>query len=413
MKPAALSVLLAALLQLVMLPAYAGSSDEDRWTSAERTVLATLRLSRLPPVRPDPSNAVERSPAAAALGKRLFFDTRLSRNGKVACASCHLPEQQFQDGRPVGQGVGTGIRRTMPIADNAGQTWFFWDGRKDSLWSQALGPLEDAAEHGGNRLAYAKLLERHYRGEYEAVFPAMPALAGLPDHAGPNGTPEERAAWNRLSAAQQQDVTRVFANMGKAIAAYEATLHYGPSRFDDYIAGTLKGDPAAASLLSSSEKRGLRLFAGKAQCITCHNGPLMTDQYFHNTGVAPHDKNKPETGRAAAIAQLLRDPFNCLGPYSDAAPRDCRELRFIATEDTHMDGAFKTPSLRNVALRAPYMHSGQIGTLAGAVRHYAAAPRSATGHNERRPMALSEQEVADLAGFLATLSGEIREGGAP
>lgn len=404
------SVTFALAFAGALQPAPANAADNDAWTAGERAVLASLHISRLAPARPDPSNAAERLPAAAALGKRLFFDTRLSKNGKVACASCHAPDKQFQDGLPVGQGVGTGIRRTMPIAGNAGQTWFFWDGRKDSLWSQALGPLEDGAEHGGNRLAYARLLGQHYRGEYEAVFKTMPALAGLPDDAGPNGTPDERAAWRRMSEAQQRDVTRVFANMGKAIAAYEATLHYTPSRLDHYIDATLSGDPSAASLLSASEKRGLRLFAGKAQCITCHNGPLMTDQYFHNTGVAPHDRGKPETGRASAIAQLLRDPFNCLGPYSDAAPRDCRELRFIATDDAHMEGAFKTPGLRNVAARAPYMHSGQIGTLSGVVKHYAAAPKAAAGHNERQPMALSEQEIADLAGFLNTLSSPIREG---
>jgi cytochrome c peroxidase len=185
-----LAAVLAAALQLPAAPARAGGGEES-WTTAERAVLATLHISRLPAARPDPSNAVERSPAAAALGKRLFFDTRLSKNQKVACASCHVPDQQFQDGLAVGQGVGTGIRRTMPIGDNGGQTWFFWDGRKDSLWSQALGPLEDPAEHGGNRLAYAKLLERHYRGEYEAVFRTMPALAGLPDNAGPSGTPDD------------------------------------------------------------------------------------------------------------------------------------------------------------------------------------------------------------------------------
>lgn len=415
MKAAALAWLLAlaAAMPLLAMPARAAAGDEDAWTAAERNVLSSLHIARLPAARPDPSNAVERLPAAAALGKRLFFDTRFSRNQQVACASCHLPAQQFQDGRAVAQGVGTGIRRTMPIPDASRQTWFFWDGRKDSMWSQALGPLEDAAEHGGNRLAFAKLMERHYRSEYEALFRAMPSLAGLPDDAGPNGSAAERAAWNGMSEAQKQGVSRVFANMGKAIAAYESTLHYAPSRLDKYIDATVKGDAAAASLLSSSEKRGLRLFAGKAQCITCHNGPLFTDQHFHNTGVVPHDRGRPETGRQAAIALVLRDQFNCLGPYSDASPRDCRELQFIAADDPHMDGAFKTPSLRNVALRAPYMHAGQIGTLDGVVRHYAAAPPSATGHNERRPMALTEREIADLAGFLATLSGDIREGAPP
>lgn len=416
MTAAPRSWLHAAALAVVMHvagPAVAADRNEDAWTTGERTVLSSLHLSRLPAARPDPSNAVERLPAAAALGKRLFFDVRFSKNQKIACASCHSPDQQFQDGKALAQGMGTGIRRTMPIADVNRQPWFFWDGRKDSLWSQALGPLEASSEHGGNRLAYAKLMDRHYRSEYEAIFPGMPTLAGLPDDAGPDGTAAERAAWGRMSEAQRKDVSRVFANMGKAIAAYESTLHYTESRLDKYIDATLKGDAAAPGLLSSSEKRGLRLFAGKAQCITCHNGPLLTDHYFHNTGVVPHDGNQPETGRMAAIALLLRDPFNCLGPYSDAAPRDCRELQFIASDDPHMDGAFKTPSLRNVALRAPYMHSGQIGTLTGVVRHYAAAPRARAGQNERRPIALSEQEITDLAGFLATLSGQIKEGATP
>jgi cytochrome c peroxidase len=399
-------------LVVMMLLAYgvAGATENDAtWSQVERAVLSSLQLARLPAPSPDPSNAVERLPAAAALGKRLFFDKRLSANQQVACASCHQPERQFQDGRALAQGVGTGIRRTMPIADSGRQTWFFWDGRKDSLWSQALGPLEDPNEHGGNRLAYARLMSQHYRSEYEGLFRAMPALDGLPDNAGPNGTPAERAAWQQLSAAQQTEVSRIFANMGKAIAAYESSLLHGAARLDLYIDGMLRGDAAADGMLTSSEKRGLRLFIGKAQCVTCHSGPLLTDKYFHNTGVAPHDQQRPESGRAAAAAQVLKDQFNCLGPFSDAAPRDCRELQFMASDDPHMAGAFKTPSLRNVALRAPYMHAGQLGTLNDVVRHYAAAPRAATGENERRPMTLTEQEIADLAGFLSTLSGPVKE----
>jgi cytochrome c peroxidase len=116
---------------------------------------------------------------------------------------------------------------------------------KDSLWAQALGPLEDPNEHGGNRLAFAKLMRQHYRSDYEALFSAMPNLDGLPQHAGPNGTAAERAAWNKLSEAQRRDVSRVFANIGKAIAAYEATLHHGPAPFDNYIGATLRGAPAA------------------------------------------------------------------------------------------------------------------------------------------------------------------------
>lgn len=402
---------LAALLMAMPLMALATGlkAEADAWSTVERAVLSSLLLDRLPARLPDPSNAVERIPAAVALGKRLFFDKRLSANQQVACASCHQPERQFQDGRTLAQGVGAGIRRTMPIADSSRQTWFFWDGRKDSLWSQALGPLEDPNEHGGNRLAYAKLVSRHYRAEYEALFRAMPALDSLPDRAGPNGTAAERAAWLQLSEAQRLDVSRIFANMGKAIAAYEASVRHGPARLDSYIDGTLRGDAAANAILTQSEKRGLRLFIGKAQCITCHSGPLLTDMYFHNTGVAPQDPKRPASGRAAGVALLLKDEFNCLGAYSDAAPRDCRELQFLAGGDPLMTGAFKTPSLRNVAMRPPYMHAGQIATLEEVVRHYAAAPRSAIGTNERRPMALSEQEIADLAGFLGALTGPIKD----
>jgi cytochrome c peroxidase len=399
---------LALAAYLFCLLAQAASGADDVWSASERATLESMQLSRLPAARVDPSNAYEGSPAAAALGKRLFFDARLSANQKVACATCHVPDKQFQDGKRTGVGIGVGIRRTMPVADIGGQAWLFWDGRKDSLWAQALGPLEDPNEHGGNRLAFAKLMRQHYRSDYEALFAAMPNMDGLPDHAGPNGTAAERAAWNKLSEAQRHDVSRVFANMGKAIAAYEATLQHGPAPLDGYIAATLSGAPAAPAMLSSSEKRGLRLFIGKAECISCHGGPLLTDQHFHNTGVPAHD-SPAELGRASAVAAMLRDQFNCLGPYSDARPGDCQELQFIARDDPHMIGAFKTPSLRNVALRAPYMHAGQIATLTGVVRHYAAAPAAAVGRSERKPLRLSEQEIADLAGFLATLSGPIVE----
>jgi cytochrome c peroxidase len=385
----------------------------EAWSSAELALLKTLHIGALPAPAPDPSNAYEGSPAAAALGKKIFFDPRFSANGRVSCASCHDPGKQFQDGRPLGVGIATGLRRTMPIAAGSASPWQFWDGRKDSVWSQALGPLEDAREHGGNRVAYARLLLRHYRQEYEAVFQALPDDKSLADDASPVGTPAEQAAWARMSEAQRGAVSRAFANMGKAIAAYERTLQHGPSRLDGYIAATLAHPAGGEGMLSPGEKRGLRLFIGKAQCISCHAGPLLTDQHFHNTGVPPRDRSNPDRGRAAAIETVMKDEFNCLGPFSDARRRDCAELEFIAADDPHMLGAFKTPSLRNVALRPPYMHAGQVATLAEVIRHYAKAPEAVVGHNERRPMALSEQEVTDLAAFLGTLNGEIREMNTP
>jgi cytochrome c peroxidase len=391
----------------------------DRWDAADIDVLASLRLSQLPPTPPDPSNAVEGSPAAITLGKRLFNDVRFSRNQAVSCASCHDATKQFQDGLPSGRGIGLGSRRTMPIVGAGHSPWLFWDGRKDSLWAQALGPLEDAAEHGGNRTRYAQLINTHYRSEYAAAFRTMPDLARLPPDAGPAGTPAERAAWKAMNAGARQDVTRVFANMGKAIAAYEKTLAHGETRFDRYVEGAVRSDSGAQRVLTQQEVDGLRVFIGKGQCVSCHNGPLFSDQHFHNTGVPPRDAAKPDRGRAAAIAKVRADEFNCLGPFSDAKPTQCQELRFMATDDASMEGAFKTPGLRGVSLRPPYMHAGQFASIEEVIAHYTRAPAAmvgqtelahgGSGHSERKPIRLSEHEVKALASFLGTLSGPITE----
>jgi cytochrome c peroxidase len=386
----------------------------EPWSAAERATLASMTLARLPAPPADASNAVEAHPDAIALGRRLFSDTRLSANGQVACATCHDPQRHFQDGRPLGQGVGTGARRTMPIAGAAHSPWLFWDGRKDSLWSQALGPLEDAAEHGATRAQLARLLQTHYRAEYEGLFGPFPSLEGVPAQAGPQGSPAQRAAWQRLPAAQREVVDRVFANLGKAIAAYERTITPGESRFDRYVNAVLKGDAEGQPALTPQEIRGLRLFIGKAQCSTCHNGPLLTDQHFHNTGVPPRDASRPDRGRSATVAAVQGDPFNCLGPHSDAPAAACQELRFIAADDPGLEGAFKTPGLRNVAERSPYMHAGQIPTLEAVVAHYVRSPAAAVGHSElahggrghaeRPPIRLTDEEARELVAFLRTLS---------
>lgn len=393
-----------------------GFTWADAWSATDKAVLASMSIDKLPPPPRDASNAVEAVPAAAALGNRLFAEVRFSRNEAVSCATCHAPDRQFQDGFPVGRGVGTGSRRTMPIAGAAHSPWLFWDGRKDSLWSQALGPLEDAVEHGSNRTRIAKVLHAHYRAEYEALFGPMPDLSRLPEDAGPQGNAGERAAWEAMNPKRRKDVNQVFANLGKAIAAYERTITPAESRFDRYVAAVVAGDASGQQALSSQEVNGLRLFLGKGQCVTCHNGPLLTDQHFHNTGVPARDPARPDRGRATATIKAQRDEFNCLGPFSDAAPDACLELRFMVTDDSALEGAFKTPSLRNVSLRPPYMHAGQLASLEEVVAHYVKSPAAAVGHTElahegkghaeRKPIRLSESEVRDVAAFLQTLSAK-------
>jgi cytochrome c peroxidase len=381
----------------------------DHWSAEELAVLSSMHISQLAPAPSDPSNAAEGKPGAIALGRQLFFDKRLSGNGAVSCASCHDPAKGFQDGLPQGRGVGLGNRRTMPVAGAGHSPWLFWDGRSDSLWAQALGPLENPAEHGGTRARYARLVQTYYREGYEKVFGAMPRLAQLPEDASPNGTPAQRQAWASLDEATRTEVTRIYANTGKAIAAYEKTLHFSGSRFDAYVQATVRGDPDAPQLLTEAEKRGLRIFIGEGRCATCHNGPLLTDQHFHNTGVPRLDPKHPDLGRSAATALVANDEFNCLGKFSDARPEQCEELAFMVKDDPSLVGAFKTPGLRGVALRAPYMHAGQFGSLKDVVGHYRKAPAAPVGKSELEKIRLSDADVGYLVAFLGTLDSAVRE----
>ncbi len=120
--------------------------------------LRSLWIGSLPELPADPSNRVADDPAAAALGEAIFFDERFSANGQVSCATCHEPERAFTDGLARGRGIGETPRSTMTVLGTAYSSWLFWDGRKDSQWAQALGPLENAAEHGGNRGMYAQVV---------------------------------------------------------------------------------------------------------------------------------------------------------------------------------------------------------------------------------------------------------------
>jgi cytochrome c peroxidase len=212
----------------VGLPGFVASA----WSEEDLALVRSLSLEALPPAPADPSNRVADDPRAAELGRTLFFDTRFSSTGDVSCATCHLPDRQFQDDRALAQGVGRTDRRTMPIAGMARSPFLFWDGRKDSLWSQALGPLESAVEHGGDRTQYAHLVAEHYAKPYQAVFGELPDVRALPAHAGPVADPEAAAAWEAMRAEEREAVNVIFANTGKAIAAFERTIEPRESRFD-------------------------------------------------------------------------------------------------------------------------------------------------------------------------------------
>jgi cytochrome c peroxidase len=347
------------------------------------TASMDLALSNLEALPADPTNRWADDPRAADLGHRLFFDTRLSSNGRVSCSTCHDPRKDFQDGTPLAKGVGTTDRRTMPIAGTAYSPFLFWDGRKDSQWAQALGPLESPVEHGGNRAQYAQVIAKHYRPDYETVFGRLPDLHDA------NG------------------ITQVFVNIGKAMAAYERRIQLAPSRFDRFVAQWKERGTPPKDVLTADEAAGLALFVGKANCTQCHNGPLFTNNEFHNTGVPQRPGLPPDRGRFTALAAVKSDEFNCRSRWSDAKPGECAELEFLAPASHSHERAFKVPSLRNVAERAPYMHAGQFATLGEVLEHYNRAPAAPGGHTELKPLGLGKAELRQLEAFLRSLSGGV------
>jgi cytochrome c peroxidase len=354
------------------------------WTDAEIEILRSLWLGSLPPLPPDPTNAVADDPRAADLGQQLFFDTRMSANGAVSCASCHQPERRFTDGLPKGQGVASSKRNTRSIVGVAYSPWLYWDGRKDSLWSQALAPLEDPNEHGSDRVKVVELVTQNpeYREDYESLFGAF-------------------------APAEVDAIDAAFANVGKTIAAFERLLMPSPSRFDDYISALLDGNESEqAAALTTDEILGLQLFIGQAGCTQCHNGPLLTNNEFHNTGVISFPGEVPDKGRVAGVREVRLDPFNCAGDFSDDAEVVCTELEYART-GPELIGAFRTPSLRNLENTDPYMHKGQFNTLAETLRHYNEAPLAMIGHNEAKPLGLSGRKLQQIEAFLGSLAAPL------
>lgn len=393
----------------------------DGWTPAQRALLESMTIDALAPPPADPSNRVAQDPAAIALGHRLFFAPHLSSNGRIACASCHEPARRFTDGRAVSLGVGVGNRNAPTLVGVAWSPWMFWDGRRDSLWAQALAPLESAAEMNLTRVEVVRRIasDPEAAALYREAFGRPPIDTGvgtLPLRAGPFGDPEARSAWARLSSTEREAIDAAFANAGKALAAYQRLLVPGPGRFDRYVnaLGRPPGEPEASYGLNATELAGLRLFLDpeRTRCLRCHNGPLFTNQGFHRVGTDRTADGLPGYGRFLGLQAVLLDPFNCLGAFSDAEPEACRELRFLRRD--HVDaeiGRFKTPTLRGLRETAPYMHDGRFATLAAVIDHYRSPPPGGPevpGGHELLPLELAAGEREALVAFLETLDGEVQ-----
>ncbi|MCR9243568.1 MAG: hypothetical protein NXI31_00945 [bacterium] len=373
-----------------------------RFTAAEIEQVTAMSLSRTP-IPAATTNAVATDFDAAEFGRKLFFDPRLSGTGEIACADCHRPESGFADGLEVAQGTERGRRNTPGLWNVAFGRWWNWDGSADSLWAQAMGPLESPAEMAGSRTAIARLLrdDQILRGQYERVFGRMPDLHELL----PIDDERTREAAETVEPTLRANVTRIATNAAKAIAAYERTLVARSSPFDRFADGLARGDQTAVDALSASAQRGLKTFLTKGRCVLCHHGPTFTDGEFHNLGLPSRDSDA-DLGRYAGVQALKASEYHASGTYSDdRTGQAAARLRFV-TQRFNNVGEFKTPTLRNLPATAPYMHDGRFVTLAEVVRFYSDLPAAGPlGHREESllPARLDEGEQRDLVAFLRSL----------
>jgi cytochrome c peroxidase len=428
-----------ALLFTLCAAGCAGEPDAARgpaaWPADVRAKLLDLSPAELPEPPDDPTNRYLDDPRTAALGKKFFFETRFSGplldasntgipgtlgnvgdTGKVGCVSCHVPERGFLDARSPRQQISLGAgwthRRAPSLLDVGQVRLLMWDGRRDAAFNQPFTPIEDAFEMNSSRLFVAQQVKRLYREEYEAIFGALPSLDAYEPldakEAGCTELPVDVAhATCPRPGHDDDEVTRVVVNLGKAIQAFTRQLRCGRSRFDRWMDGE-------ATALSEDEQAGARLFVGKAGCAACHNGPFLTSQQFHNVGLIPDfalfiDEFQ-DPGAAAGIAAMLDDPLGSDGTFSDGY--DGRREN-LSPDSPALLGAFRTPGLRCVSRRPSLFHTGQLRSLEDVVNFFnrgghpaIPAPTGYLGTSENHPRDLTYEEQAAIVAFLRAVDGD-------
>ena len=309
-------------------------ADLLSFSERERAVIASFGpWPVLPPT--DPTNPGSGRQVGIDLGEKLFFDERLSVNGKIACASCHEPERHWTDGLRRGVGVARGDRNTPSLMNMAFHRRFGWDGVNDKLWMQSLRPIVDARELGSSAQHLARLVrsDADYSCRFQKVF----------------GRP----------VPSQDD--EVLVDTGRALAAFMEGLSSGRAPFDEFRDALVNGDTRQAAQYSEAAQRGVKLFVGKAACVSCHDGPIFTNG------------ERRDNGMLSGSPDLLQ------------AKRSSMQ--------------FRVASLRHLALTGPYMHDGSLTSLAEVLNHY---ERTSTA--DVKPLTLAPKEKTDLLVFLESLT---------
>jgi cytochrome c peroxidase len=430
------------------------------WKPGEWTRVAALANPGPPP--PDPSNKYLGDSAAELLGQAFFFDPAFSGHAtqvdaigrtsppahaakcepvEISCASCHDLARAGVDTMSVPGHVSVGAGWTdvnaLGVVNSAYRKVVFWNGRADSLWALNAVVAESPTTLNGNRLRTAHQIAERYAPFYDAVFARdfgpidNAAIAALPANGKPRAPEYESPA---LTEDQRTAVTWMLVNWAKAIAAYEYKLISRPSPFDKFVAAG-----PASDWIAPAAKRGARLFVGKAGCVDCHLGPQLTDEQFHNIGVAQAGPAVPRTfdcpatsdpnalcdcasttapkcppwGAYDGLRRLRDSPWLRTGRWSDDSTDTSRQAYVDLPRTPELKGAWRTPSLRNVAQTAPYMHDGRYATLEEVIWHYNDGAPGGGGEQvnpdglapQLKPLLLSDGEVADLVAFLETLTG--------
>ncbi len=383
------------------------------FTPADLAVIATL--SPLPEIPADTTNKYADDAKAAELGQRLFFEVRYGFNAQgnaISCASCHTGPAMDQgaEKNAPGEYAGGGGRNPLPILNSSFYSWVNWGGRFDSQWALPLGAAENPKVMNSSRLYIAHVLYAKYRNDYDAIFPVPmdPALDPKAADAGrfpltgkpKSATAEVGGPWEAMTESDRQVIDTIFVNYGKAIAAYMRRCVTRNAPFDRYVAGD-------AGAIAPAAKAGLGVFIGKGECVKCHSGPHFSDNDFHAVGML-NDKFSPDLGRFADVPPLLKSPFNTSGAFSD----DITTGKLVGLKsDPIQKYQFRTKSLRNVALSAPFLHGGHLATLTDVVNYYdaGAGPLVLPGMVKDpllKPLNLTPAEIDQLVAFLETLTGE-------
>ena len=321
-------------------------------------------IAPLPDKPPEPKDNPT-TPAKVELGKLLYFDPRLSGDGSTSCATCHDPNHGWAKRRVMSPAYPENkhFRHSPTVLNVAYNTLMFWDGRTVGLEEQAKKPIASPFEMNMNY----DLLEERLRA-----------------------IPEYRRLFKKAFPEDKEPIT--IENIAKAIASFERTVVCNDSPFDLYM----RGDKNAMDEL---QKKGMKLFIGKAGCVQCHNGPNFTDEKFHVTGVPKH-KVEDE-----ALVRITRN-FVVSQAGFDRPDKFDRDLgRFFLTKREKDKGSFKTPSLRNVSLTPPYMHNGVFRNLREVVEFYNKGGGDVPNKDKRlKPLGLTEEEKDALVAFLSALT---------